>query len=311
MRALLVHNADAGDGPSPGRAEMVEALGRFGWSVTALDARDLGAMPGAPADVVVAAGGDGTVSRVARRLAGTGIPIGVIPTGTANNVARTLGIHLDPRSAVEALGRSSPRDVDLGVALTGYGKRDWFLEGFGVGVFAQVMAEQATDEHKRMDRASRLLARELAGYAPLRTRIEVDGRDASGDYLLVSALNLRSVGPALQLAPDARSDDGMLDLVLVRPDDRELVIAHLLEATPGQYVTLPPLEHHRARHLRIGDYGRWAHVDDRSRELEGDVEIRVAPRAVRFLLPAPAQARAAVIPSATDASEGGSLRLPS
>jgi diacylglycerol kinase (ATP) len=270
-------------------AEIVEAVRELGWSVTVLDGGEVEKACDRPADVIIVAGGDGTIGRVAKRLAGTRLPIAVVPTGTANNVARTLGIALQPRSAIGALAQAVVRDVDLGVVATRDGSDERFIEGFGIGVFAHVMAERATEEQKTLDRASTMLAKELENYEPLHVRIDVDGRNMSGDFLLVSVLNVRSLGPALQLAPHASFDDGKLDLVLVRPEDRGAFVAKLHGAarTPSnEDIALPPLERHRTKHVHVRSYRTWAHIDDRSRELEGDVDVRIVPRAVRFLLPA-------------------------
>jgi diacylglycerol kinase (ATP) len=286
MRATLIHNADAGDRLVLDGFEIARAVEGLGWTVKSHAASELEKAFAAPADVILVAGGDGTVGRVAKRLAGTGIPIGVIPTGTANNVARSLGVVLEPSAAIEALGQSLPRDVDLGTVTIGESEEQRFIEGFGVGVFAYVMAEQATEEHKKLDRASRLLARELERYEPQHVRIEVDGHDVSGEYLLVSVLNLRSLGPALQLAPSALFDDGELDLVLVRPDDRASLVAKLEGAPADGDIVLPPFEHHRARHVRLLDYGKWSHVDDDASDRPGAVDVRIDPRAVQFMLPA-------------------------
>lgn len=289
VRAILVYNPSAGGAGgkgAPDRAELVSGIEHLGWSVTVVGKADLERTMAAPTDVVLVAGGDGTVGKVAKRLAGTGIPMAVLPTGTANNVARTLGIGLEPRAALEALPRAVIREVDLGVVLH-RGETERFLEGFGTGVFAYVMAERATKKHKKLRRAFRLLARELASFAPHHTRLRIDGRDASGEYLLVAVMNVRSFGPALALAPDARFDDGVLDVVLVHPEQRASLVRHLERAALEGDLALPQFEVHRAKQVVLSDTGGWAHVDDGARTLLGEVEIRVEPRAVRFLTPAP------------------------
>ena len=143
----------------------MEALG---WKVTALDRSEIERAVANPGDVVVVAGGDGTVGRVAKRFAGTDVPIAVIPTGTANNVARTLGLGVEPRRAIASLASAVVRDVDLGVVsetrALGAKVEECFLEGFGVGVFAYVIAERATKKDKKLRRGFHLLAKELASY---------------------------------------------------------------------------------------------------------------------------------------------------
>jgi diacylglycerol kinase (ATP) len=288
VRATLIHNARAGDHRVPESDELIEAVEKLGWKVTPLDESQIECAVAKPGDVVVVAGGDGTVGRVAKRFAGTKVPVAVVPTGTANNVARTLGMGVEPRSAIASLANAVVRDIDLGVASFGTTTEESFIEGFGVGLFAYVIAERATKKDKKLRRAFGALANELASYEPHRARVEVNGRNVSGDYLLVSVLNLRSLGPALRLAPQAKLDDGELDLVLIRPEHRAALIAHLRRAAlelDGDIAALPDFERHRAEHVRIRDYGKWAHVDDRSHALGGAVEVRVAPGAVRFLAP--------------------------
>jgi diacylglycerol kinase family enzyme len=284
VRVTLIHNPKAGDRRLPDCAEMVADIEAFGWKVKAVAKSAMDEALRHPGDAVLVAGGDGTVGKVAKRLAGRGIPMAVIPTGTANNVARTLGIGVEARTAIDDLQRAVVRPIDLGVVHRD-GEEERFLEGFGIGLFAWVIAERATRKHKKLRRALALLAEELANYAPRRARIEIDGRDASGEYLLASVMNLRSLGPALGLAPEAQPDDGLLDVVLVRPEHRDSLLAHLRRAAVDGDLALPRFEVHKAEHVRMSGQGKWAHVDDCPREFPGDVEVRVDARAVNFFVP--------------------------
>jgi diacylglycerol kinase family enzyme len=288
VRATLVHNPNAGSDRGPERGTLIADIEGIGWKVKVVEKDDLDQGLVRPGDAVLVAGGDGTVARVAKRLAGTNIPLGVIPVGTVNNVARTLGVGVDARAAIDALRSAVVRDVDLGLVRdTGGGGLERFIEGFGVGVFAWVMAIRATKKHEKPRRVFTRIADALEAFPPTSARIEIDGRNVSGGYLLACAMNLRTLGPALGLAPDARYDDGLLDVVLVRPEHRRSLLAHLRRAAIEGEVPLPHFEVHRAERMRLRGYGhgKWAHVDDRARELGREVEVRVAPRAVRFLVP--------------------------
>src|ERR1700729_4185407 len=95
VRATLIHNARAGDHRFPQNDELIQAVEELGWKVTALDRSELERAVAKPGDVVIVAGGDGTVGKVAKRFAGTKVPIAVIPTGTANNLARALGVSVE------------------------------------------------------------------------------------------------------------------------------------------------------------------------------------------------------------------------
>jgi diacylglycerol kinase family enzyme len=283
MRATLIYNVKSSAPAS--REEVLSALAKIGWQVDrSLSEQELEGGLGHPADVVVVTGGDGTVGTVAKRLAGTGIPMAIVPTGSANNIARSLGIGVGPSAAVPGLARPVERHVDLGIVHT-ESTRESFVEGFGLGVFAHVVAEKATTKDKILHRAMSLIADELDQYVPVRLGLEVDGKDLSGSYVLVAVMNTRSLGPALGVAPEARCDDGLFDVALVRPEAKRDLVAHLRRAAEERGVALPPIETSRAKQIRIRASRGWVHIDDCARELEGDVRIEVAPGILNVFVP--------------------------
>ncbi|HEY1960690.1 MAG TPA: diacylglycerol kinase family protein [Polyangiaceae bacterium] len=283
MRATLVHNAKSGTAAS--EDELVSRFAKIGWKVDrCIEKKDLDDCLCHGADVVVVAGGDGTVAKVAKRLAGTGIPMAIVPMGTANNVARSLGIGVEPANAVRDLAKASERRIDLGI-VHGSMKRDYFLEGFGLGIFAHVLAERARKKDKEPKKALELIADELETFPPQSLEIEIGGRDHSGKYVLVAVMNARSLGPALGVAPEAKCDDGELDVVLIRPDAKRSLLAHLRRAAEKGDVALPAFETMRAKKVRIRASGGWAHVDDEPREIAGETIVEVAAGAVKLLAP--------------------------
>jgi diacylglycerol kinase (ATP) len=293
VRVTLVFNPVAGGSQAPTKDEIATAIEDLGWQPRIVWKDGLDRSLKDPGAVVFVAGGDGTVAEVAKRLAGTAIPMAIVPTGTVNNVARTLGLGVDPLSAVRSLARSKRYDVDLGRVDNGHGQVDYFLEGFGVGLLAHVMAERATSEHKRPRRAVDLMAQELEGYLPEPVNLRVDDRATSGECLLVSAMNLRSLGPALALAPDASCTDGLLDVVLVRQEHRAALLAHLRRAAAEGDVALPHFEVHRGRRIQIRGRARWSHVDDVAAPFCGFADVNLLPHAVTFLVPAAGDLRGA------------------
>lgn len=292
MRATLLHN------PKSGTAETNETLAQafadIGWEVHQCVHKKLleDCLDGDVGDAVIVAGGDGTVGKVAKRLAGTDIPLVVLPTGTANNIARSLGIGVDCKAVISGLAKYAERSIDLGTVESSLGS-EGFLEGFGVGVFAYVVGERATKKHKKIQRGLQLIADTLEKYEPRRFDIHLDGKDLSGDYLLVAAMNVRSFGPALGFAPHARMDDGLLDLVVVHPEAKEMLVAHLRRAAEEGDRELPHFETHQGETIRLRADGRWAHCDDDPRELDGEVQIGVRAGAVRVLVPSHTTAAAA------------------
>ncbi len=284
MRVTLIHNPNAGPGRTMDGRELVAALAAFGWRARSVVSDDIEKALRNPGDAVVVAGGDGTIGRVAKRLVRTGVPLGVIPTGTANNVARTLGVGVEAKAAIAMLPRAAERDVDLGILSAG-GVDEHFLEGLGVGVFARLLGKRRARKLSTLPLALEFLARELERYVAPRAQIEIDGRDVSGDYLIAAVMNLRCLGPALGLAPEARFDDGALDVALVRPEHRDGLIEHVRGGASAGGAAAPPFEVHRARHVVLGGPSLWLHVDDHARAIAGDARVQVEPGAVRFLVP--------------------------
>ncbi|AKT42908.1 diacylglycerol/lipid kinase family protein [Chondromyces crocatus] len=285
MKAILLLNPDAGSAED--ERVLVQTFAEIGWKVQRTlhkSVLDHGLRLQASEEVVIVAGGDGTVTQVAKQLAGTSIPLAVVPTGTANNVARSLGVGVDAEAAILALARAVELQVDLGVSHQGRSE-ERFLEGFGVGLFAYVMGELATSDHKELPRARELIARAVREYSPGAFRIVVDGEDLSGEYLLAAVMNMCSVGPALRIAPEARTNDGLLDVVLLRPEARELFLEHLSHADHEEEITLPPHHARRAQHVRVCSERTWSNLDDSPRPLVGDIDIEVDPAAVLFLVP--------------------------
>jgi len=293
MEIILIHNTGAGDGhyDEDTLLSLIREHGHQVESFVATDEWKHSVHP--PVELVVAAGGDGTVEEVARHLAGSGIPIGVLPLGTANNVASALGIAATPvPELVAGWTRAERRHFDTGRALA-EGETFRFVESVGAGVLAESIAEitqgsagyvdKLADAQKRMDAAIDVLRRTLRQLKPLRIELTVDGQSLSGDFLLVEVMNFGCAGPQLRLAPDAAEADGLFDIVLAEVGDRE----RLIEALPLYQQGTDPsgaLHIHRGRHVILGANGHQWHLDDELRRYQGAVELTVEPRALTFLV---------------------------
>jgi diacylglycerol kinase family enzyme len=222
---VVVHNPEAGDGSQPAHL-LWGVIAHAGYEprYVSTDA-DWKAALAEPADLVVLIGGDGTIGAGMAQMAGRPTPIAMLPTGTANNLAKSFGVAGDARDVVRAWRRSTSVPFDVWELRAG-DRRERFVEAFGGGLFGTVVAEGHDLEPptlilgSELDRALHLLRRASDQEPTRRWVIEVDGADHSGDYIGVEVMNGRYLGPNIPFAPEATPGDGMLDVVLVEADDR-------------------------------------------------------------------------------------------
>jgi diacylglycerol kinase family enzyme len=297
VRISLVHNPTAGDGQDVD--DVVKLLTDAGHEVRHRSSKgDWKTLLQDPGDLVVAAGGDGTVRKVALAAADRGLPFAALPIGTANNIAKTLGLVGDAEELVRSWHGGDMVAIDIGeVRASGHTRR--FVEAVGGGWIADLISrsDELEDEFhllgRETDRAMHMLADLLRESKAARWVITADGADLSGDYLVVEILNIRFVGPNVPLAPDADPSDGLLDVVLVTDADRAGVLEYLDQRLNLASGVMPPLRSVRARDIGLEvPAGVRCHVDDREwpdgrdprRQLE--LEVECLPGAVRMRGPA-------------------------
>ena len=297
MKISLVHNPTAGDGQDVD--EIVGLLTDAGHKVRHRSTKngEWKALLQDPGDALVAAGGDGTVRKVALAAADLRLPFGVLPIGTANNIAKTFGLLGDARELVGSWDGAAGRPIDLGEVTSPAGSQR-FVEGVGGGWIAKLIARGAEVEDefrllgRETDRATHLVAEVLREGQPARWQITADGTDLSGEYLAAEILNVRFVGPNVPLAPEADPSDGLLDVTVVTEADRDGILAYLDERLALASGVMPPLRSVRARTVQLmAPAGARLHIDDREwpevRELDEpiDLEVRCLPGAVSMLGP--------------------------
>jgi len=239
-------------------------------------------------DCMVAAGGDGTVARAGRLLAGGTMPLAILPLGTANNIATSLGVDEDPRRAVAAWSLQKVVRIDVGVVHDAAGQCI-FLEGVGVGLLpAGIEAGRAVIPKTEGDRATRLEAgrelflQTLATLQPRRYGLTIEGTSLDEESLLVEVLNTPWVGPRVRFSGEANPADGMLSVVVAGVHDRESIADHLRGRWDDQ-------RHHaelktwRASRVEVRGWHDY-HVDDEVRVAHGEtVSIHVEPAALPVL----------------------------
>jgi diacylglycerol kinase (ATP) len=206
-------------------------------------------------DGVVAFGGDGTVNLAVNAVAGTGTPLGVVPAGTGNDIARELGLPFDPAEAASAVLRAAAgrqRKVDAVRCELGDGSTRWFAGVLAAG-FDAVVNERANGWRWPRGQAKYTLAvaRELPVFRERHYVLDLDGREVRTRAMLVAIANAPAYGGGMRISPDARVDDGLLDVVVAGPISRLEFVRIFPRVFSGRHVDHPGVRIHRAARVRI------------------------------------------------------------
>lgn len=268
------------------RIAMVEAAARdHGVNVTiALTERrahasDLAsaAIAGGAAGVVVW-GGDGTFNETAAALVGTGIPLGLVPAGSGNGLARTLEVPREPRAALEIALTGRPRRIDAGRMAGRY-----FFNIAGVGFDARVASlfNQRAQGSRGGWPYFVIGVREGCTYCALDYEVRLDDEPRKHKALLLAFANGREYGLGARIAPDARLDDGLLDAIIV---EERSVLARFWSArhlARGTAHLAPFVVTRRIRQAVIeAPCDMEIHVDGEPAVVNGRIEVDVVPGAL-------------------------------
>jgi diacylglycerol kinase (ATP) len=240
-------------------------------------------------DALIVVGGDGMVNLGVNLVAGTGVPLGLIPAGTGNDMARSLGIpHEDQAAAldvfIEALNHPA-RVIDAGLVTDAAGKTRWFGCMLSAG-FDSIVNERAnTWRHpKGASRYTLAMLRELVTLAPIQYRITHDGETFESGGMMMSVGNGVSLGGGMKVTPTAIVDDGLLDILVVGPLTRIQFLRIFPKVFAGTHIEDPRVRIIKARKIRIEADGVVAYTDgERFAPLPIDIEVR--PGALKVFAP--------------------------
>ncbi len=290
--------ASFGKGRAVGPA-VVQTLRALGHDVTSLTEPDFEQLMEAgrkavasKPDALIVVGGDGMVNLGTNLVVNTKVPLGIVPSGTGNDMARGLGIPFDNTEAaiealVEALGKP-PRVIDAGRITysdeaTGADAVRWFACMVSAG-FDSVVNERANrmQHPKGPSRYTLALVLELVGLKPIRYKLVLDGNGFETNAMLVSVGNNVSLGGGMKATPDALLDDGLLDVLVVQPLSRTAFLRIFPRVFKGTHVTDPRVTIHRAKNIRIESDVAVAYADG-ERVGRLPITIEVAPGSLRVL----------------------------
>ena len=241
------------------------------------------------ADIVAAAGGDGTLGEVLNAVHGTCAKLGVLPLGTGNDFARTLGIGNDLDGAMQVLFGGHNRTIDIGRATYGQQSR-LFLNIAGCGfdslVARRINAGRAHPVWKHIGGVAAYLAAaalELQRLRPARLRLKLDGETLDTRALLCAVANAKSYGGGMQVAPDASLDDGLFDICVIQNATKTEFLRAFPGVFKGAHVHHPRVIMRRAKRVEVWCDRPWPVLVDGELVGTPPITFEIVPGAIEVM----------------------------
>lgn len=221
--------------------------------------------------LVVAVGGDGTVNEVARGLIGTSIPMGIIPMGSGNGLARELGISMNMSKSMRVLIDGLTRHVDVCRI-----NDQHFLCTSGIGFDAQIADKMSKASSRGFLRYVQLVVKESFSFKPLKVKMKIDGKTLEQSVFLITFANASQFGNNAFIAPAACMTDGLIDVVVVKSFNKLWLPVFSIGLFTKIITKLPFVECFKARQIDL-EMAETSilHFDGEPGKLEVPAKIRI------------------------------------
>ncbi len=300
MKVLFLVNPSAGGRGSPAAVEVAKnTFAGAGWDVTTVRTKStdqaadsIRTATDKGYELLILAGGDGTLSHAVQHLplAEPGgvspLPFGIFPLGSGNDFFRGTGAPRDPKGAAENLvnGKAHPIDVGLVVPIHDDGtvrdeQPERFLNTVGVGMDSQTLATREKSPAWMSARYELLFLMTLMRLYPLEVRLETDDWSRNVDAYWILCCNNGYIGSGMHVAPDAKIDDGLLDVLIIEKMSKLRFIMYLPRIFKGTHCEIDGIDIHRAKNivLKCNPVQRMAVDGDRA--FESPARISILPGA--------------------------------
>ncbi len=231
--------------------------------------------------LIVVAGGDGTIDSIVGAMVGKDATLGIIPTGTRNNVAFNLGITGDIASSVALLRKGRRLKIDVGRVHCGH-SRHWFLEAAALGLISDLYPAADDIQHGKLTMIGELLST-LVSAIPSRLRMVHDGHKQlipSAHMMVVT--NMPYLGPHFQISPNVSFRDGRLDVFTFPEVSKLNMISYAMLSQIGLMEDIG-IKHYRVKHVSISSTPHMPILADGITLGEGSLSVHIHPRALAVM----------------------------
>ena len=297
MKVQLVHNPTAGKANHK-KNDLISKLNQDFEEVNYVSTNEPGweRFLNEEPNLIFSGGGDGTFHKLAEVLLAAGIgkqktPVSLLPLGTANNIAKALGLKPGEDSNYSISGKSKA-NFDIGTVKTGENEKHVF-EGVGFGIFPRLVDEmkksknRSDDPQEELQRSHEVLLDLAKKYEPQQAQLQIGGETLQGTYLLVELMNIKYIGPNFELAPRAKPGDGEFDLVTVSSQQRSAFVEYMEQVVKGNshpedFSHVADIQ--KVKKIRMKWEGKDVHLDDDPfSHYSGEfLEVKVKPAALRL-----------------------------
>jgi diacylglycerol kinase (ATP) len=232
-------------------------------------------------DIVVASGGDGTVNEVACAMVNTGIPMGILPAGSGNGLARCLGISMSYALALRTIIRGNTKLMDVAMV-----NDILYTSIAGIGFDAHVAKKFSETYIRGMISYMQITLNEFSSYKPLTYKLTIDGISMEKHALMIIFANSDQFGFNTRIAPDAKVDDGYLDVCVIKkmPATQFMNVGyHMMMGTPAKSGYA---EYFRGKEITIDNItDPLMNIDGEAKIVKSPVSISIKPLALRVIVP--------------------------
>ena len=235
----------------------------------------------AAGEVCVVMSGDGLIGQVGGALAGTGVPMAVMPGGRGNDLARVVGIPTEPEPAARLIAAGATRRIDVGEA---NGRRFLCIASCGFDSDANRIANETKIVRGKLVYLYAAL-RALAAWKPARFTLELDGERHELTGYAVAVANSKAYGGGMFIAPDAELDDGVLDVVWTEGVSKLRFLSQLPKVFKGTHVENPEVGVRRAAEVKVSADRPFAVYADGDHITDLPATIKLLPKALELIAP--------------------------
>lgn len=231
-------------------------------------------------DAVFAVGGDGTVNEIATGLLGSNTPLGIIPGGSGNGIARHLRISMNPSDALVELSVGEKAEIDVWNA----GETPFFML-CGLGFDAHIANMISRKKSRGVQAYIRLVTKEFAGFKPERVEITWDGGQYTGAPFLINMANGSQFGNNMKIAPKASITDGFLDLGIIEKIPLHLVPEFVLRMRNGTLNNFKYYQTFRVKGVVVNSGYKGINIDGEYKEIGNTFSVKRLLKRLGVIVP--------------------------